>query len=185
MINENSSFLQLVKGRRSVRRFADKPVPREIIEQCIEAARLAPSAENVQPWRFLVLDDPEKKQAFCEQNFTGLYRVTRWAEKAPVIVVMMGKLDVLANRIGKQITGLNYYLIDLGIAGEHFVLQAQELGVGTCWIGWFSPRKVRKSLKLARGFKPVALFAMGYAADGAVRPLKRRSQEEICWYNEI
>ncbi len=179
------NFLQLVQSRRSVRRFLDKAVDRNLILQCVEAARFAPSAENVQPWRFLILDDSEIKQKFCEQNFTGLYRVTKWAEKAPVIVVLLAQRDILANRIGKQITGIQYYLIDMGIAGEHFCLQAAELGLGTCWIGWFSPAKACKSLQIPRKYKAVALLALGYPADNANRPLKRHGQDEIYWFNKL
>jgi nitroreductase len=179
------SFLQLVQTRRSVRRFLDRPVDRDLILQCVEAARLAPSAENVQPWRFLILDDPETRLKFCKENFTGLYRVTQWAEKAPVLVVMLAQRDILANRIGKQITGIQYYLLDMGIGGEHFCLQAAELGLGTCWIGWFSPRKTQRSLGLPRKYKAVALLALGYPAEGAVRPLKRRNQNEIYWFNKV
>lgn len=179
------SFLQLVQSRRSVRRFLDKPVDRTLILQCVEAARLAPSAENVQPWRFLILDDPQVRQKFCDENFTGLYRVSKWAAKAPVLVALLAEKDLLANRIGKQVTGIHYYLIDMGIGGEHFVLQAAELGLGTCWIGWFDPDKAKKSLNLPKKYQPVALLALGYPADGAVRPLKRKAQADICRFNSL
>jgi nitroreductase len=179
------SFIQLVQARRSVRKFLDKPVDRELILQCVEAARLAPSAENVQPWRFLILDDAQVKRKFCEENFVGLYRVSQWAERAPVLVVLLAERDILANRIGKQITGIHYYLIDMGISGEHFVLQAAELGLATCWIGWFSPDKARKSLNLPGKYQAVALLALGYPAEGGIRPLKRRDQAEICRFNAL
>ena len=179
------SFVQLVQSRRSVRRFLDKPVDRALILQCVEAARLAPSAENVQPWRFLILDDPQVRQKFCDENFTGLYRVSKWAEKAPVLVALLAEKDLLANRIGKQITGIHYYLIDMGIGGEHFVLQATELGLGTCWIGWFNPDKARRFLQLPGKYEIVSLLALGYPADRAVRPLKRKAQAEICRFNSL
>jgi nitroreductase len=138
------SFLELVQSRRSIRKYQDKPVEREKILQCIEAARLAPSAENVQPWRFIILDDPEIIRQMSDQAFSGIYSPIRFAAKAPVIVVILAKLDILANRIGKQIQGTQFYLLDIGIAGEHLVLQAQELGLGSCWIGWFNARKIKK-----------------------------------------
>jgi nitroreductase len=179
------SFLDLVKKRRSVRKFQDKKVDRELLTTCVEAARLAPSAENVEPWRFLIIDDPEAKENLCRHAFTGIFSATRWAAKAPVIIVLLSELEILANRIGRQITGLNYYLIDMGIAGEHFVLQAQELGLGTCWIGWFSGRGVRKALKLPRKYRPIGLLALGYPDVPAVKEKKRRSLNEICWFNEV
>ncbi len=177
--------MDLVKKRRSVRRWKDKKVDRDVLKQCVEAARLAPSAENVQPWRFLIIDDETVKNKLAKHAFTGVYMATRWAAKAPVIVVLLAELDILANRIGKQVTGINYYLLDLGIAGEHFVLQAGELGLGTCWIGWFSSRGVRKALNLPKKYRPVELFAVGYPDVDKFKHKRRRSLEEICRFNKV
>jgi nitroreductase len=178
-------FQQLVKGRRSIRRYLEKPVEREKILTCIEAARLAPSADNVQPWRFLIIDDPDLKDQFAKEVFSGIYFVTKFAAKAPVIIVILARLDIIANRIGKQIQNIHYYYIDSGIAGEHIVLQAEELGLGTCWIGWFNPRKARRFLKIPRKYKIVSLMAMGYYEKKPSREKKRRKLEEIAWFNKI
>jgi len=156
------TFSELIQSRRSIRKYQDKPVEREKILQCIDAARLAPSAENVQPWRFIILDDPGIIKQFSTHAFSGIYSPSRFATKAPVIIVILAKLDILANRIAKQIQDIHFYFIDIGIAGEHLVLQAQELGLGTCWIGWFNPRKVRKFLKIPRTHKIISLISMGY-----------------------
>jgi len=179
----NSTITQVIKARRSIRKYQDKPIEREKILQCIEAARLAPSAENVQPWRFIVIDDPELKDEFSQQAFSGIYRPMLFAAKAPVIIVILAKLDIFANRIGKQIQGIHYYFIDTGIAGEHFALQAQELGLGTCWIGWFHPRKVRKVLKIPRNYKIVSLMSVGYPGEIKLKEKKRLSIDEIAWFN--
>ena len=178
-----NSFSELVQTRRSIRKYQDKPVEQEKIIQCIKAARMAPSAENVQPWRFIILDDPDLIQNFSEEAFSCIYSPTRFAARAPVIVVILAKLDILANRIGKQIQGVHFYLIDLGIAGEHFVLQAHELGLGTCWIGWFHIKKVRKFLKIPRNYKIVSLISMGYPEQYNLRPKKRLQLEDISWFN--
>lgn len=177
------SFSELVQSRRSIRKYQNKPVEREKILQCIEAARLAPSAENVQPWRFIILDDPEVLKQFSTHAFSGIYSPTRFAAKAPVIIVILAKLDVLANRIGKQIQGIHFYLLDLGIAGEHFVLQARELGLGTCWIGWFNIKKVRKFLKIPRTYKIVSLISMGYPESFQLKSQKRHQLKDIAWFN--
>ena len=150
-----NSFSELVKSRRSIRKYTDKKVNREDIKKCIEAARLAPSAENVQPWRFIIIDEPELLAGLAKEAFSNIYFPMKFVGKAPVIVVMLAKLDVLANRIGKQIQDIHYYYIDIGIAGEHLVLQAQELGLSTCWIGWFHPKKVREYLKIPKSYKIV------------------------------
>ena len=100
-----------------------------------------------------------------------------------VIIVILAKLDLLANRIGKQIQGIHFYLLDIGIAGEHLVLQAQELGLGTCWIGWFNPKKVRKFFNIPRSFKIVSLISMGYPENLNLRVRKKYMFEDIAWFN--
>ncbi|MBD3289293.1 hypothetical protein GF337_10855 [candidate division KSB1 bacterium] len=178
-----STFSQLVHQRRSIRKYSEKPVEKEHITQCVEAARVAPSAENVEPWRFVVLTEPELKRKFCNAAFSGVYTFTKWAAKAPVIILILAKLDILANRIGKQIQGTNYYLIDIGIAGEHLVLQAQELGLGTCWIGWFNAKKARKFLNIPSSYKVVSLISMGYPDKTILKEKKRLALKEIMWFN--
>jgi nitroreductase len=177
-------FQELVRGRRSVRRYLDRPVEREKVLACLEAARMAPSAENVQPWRFLVIDDPDIKERFADSVFSGIYRASRFAAKAPVLVLIMARLDLLANRIGKQLQKVPFYLIDVGIAGGHFTLQAEELGLGTCWIGWFNGRRARKFFRISRRYKIVSLITLGYY-EKKPREKSRKSLNEIVWFNHL
>ena len=176
-------FTELVNSRRSIRKYQDKKVEREKILKCIEAARVAPSAENVQPWRFIIIDELDLKNRFAKQAFSGIYTPTRFAAKAPVIIVILARLDIFANRIGKQIQGIHYYFIDTGIAGEHFALQAHELGLGTCWIGWFSPKKTRKFLNIPRSYKIVSLMSLGYPAETKSEVTNRLPLGKIAWFN--
>jgi nitroreductase len=176
-------ILDLIVQRQSVRKFEERPVEREKILTCIEAARLAPSAENVQPWRFLVLDEAERIKSFAEQVFSGLYRYTRWAANAPVIIVIFAERDILANRLGKEIQGTHYYLIDVGIAGEHLVLQAEKLGLGSCWIGWFHAKNAQKFLGVPRGWRAVSLLAMGYPRYKKKEKRPKKKMEEILYFN--
>jgi nitroreductase len=176
---------KLIAQRRSIRRYLDKPVEREKILECLEAARLAPSADNVQPWRFLVIDDPELKELVSKEIFSGIYSVSKFAAKAPVLIVILARLDIIANRIGKQIQGVSFYLIDVGIAGEHIVLQAEELGLGTCWIGWFNPRKARKILDIPKKYRIVSLLSMGYYEKKPSREKKRKNLEDLVWFNRM
>ena len=178
-------FQRLVSQRKSIRRYLDQPVERKKILTCIESARKAPSADNTQPWRFLIIDDPQVKQAFSKEAFSGIYSISRFAAKAPVLILILARLDIIANRIGKQIQGIHYYLIDIGIAGEHLVLQAEELGLGTCWIGWFNIRRTRKFFNIPRKYKIVSLLSMGYYQSRPSRQRKRKRLEEIFWFNRI
>ncbi len=181
---DETPFLKLVRGRRSVRRYLDRPVEREKLAACLEAARLAPSAENVQPWRFLVIDDPETKERYARAAFSGIYRFSRFAAAAPVLILILARPDLVANRIGKQIQGVSYYLIDIGIAGGHLALQAEEFGLGTCWIGWFNGRRTRKFFRIPRRYKIVCLMALGYY-EKKPRERPRRPLSELAWFNRL
>jgi len=178
-------FLSLLRARRSIRRFKPDPVEREKILACLEAARLAPSAQNLQPWRFLVVEDPEVKAKIAASAFGGIYRTSKFAVGAPVLIVMIARLDLVANRIGRAVQGTAYYLIDMGIAGQHLALQAEALGLGTCWMGWFNARRLRKTLKLPRGRRVVALMLLGYPEKIPSRAQVRKPMEEIAWFNRV
>ena len=176
-------FQQLVQGRRSIRRFLPQPVDREKILACLDAARRAPSAENAQTWRFLVIDDPDLRARFAAEAFGGIYAMTKFAAAAPVLILVLARPDFVANRIGRQIQGIPFFMIDVGIAGEHFVLQAEEMGIGTCWIGWFNLRRARKLLRIPRSHKIVSLIAAGYYDAKPSREQIRKPLGDIAWFN--
>jgi len=156
------ALLDLIKHRKSVRDFLDRPVEREKITVCLEAGRLAPSASNSQPWRFIVVDDKQLKDKLCDAAFSGIYWINSFCKTAPVIVVVISEKSKFLARIGGMFRGTKYYLIDIGIAGEHFVLEAEDLGLGTCWIGWFNERAVKSILNIPQHKKIDILIALGY-----------------------
>ena len=171
-------FLDLVKKRISVRKYLDKVVEREKIEVCLEAARLAPSACNSQPWTFMVVDDPEIKSRLCNRIFSGPYRMNSFAEQAPVLVVVISEKSRFFAALGGLIRNTNFYLLDVGCAVEHFVLQAAELGLGTCWIGWFNEKEAKKVLSIPRNKKIDVVLSLGYPAIND-KPRIRKSISEI------
>jgi nitroreductase len=156
------ALLDLIKHRKSVRDFLDKPVEREKIMMCLEAARLAPSESNSQPWRFIVVDDKELKDKLCDAAFSGIYWINSFCKTAPVMIVVISEKSKFLARIGGMFRGTKYYLIDIGIACEHFVLEAEDLGLGTCWIGWFNERAVKSILNIPESKKIDILLALGY-----------------------
>ena len=156
------SLLDLMKHRKSVRDFLDRPVEREKIAMCLEAARVAPSACNSQPWRFVVVDEPSLKNQLCKVAFSGIYSINSFCKMAPVIVVVISEKSRFIARVGGMFRGTKYYLIDIGIACEHFVLQAEDLGLGTCWIGWFNEKRVKSVLNIPQHKKIDVLLALGY-----------------------
>ena len=181
----SSVLQQLIHARRSIRRFKPDPVEKEKLLSCLEAARLAPSSENSQPWRFIVVDRPEIKDTLAGGAFSGIYSTTKFAAQAPALVVVLARLDVIVHKIGRRLQGTEFFLIDIGIAGEHFVLRAEELGLSTCWIGWFNVRRTRKLLRIPRKYKIVCLIAVGYAASRPPSETKRKPLNEIAWFNKI
>ena len=176
----------VIKTRRSVRKFEDKPVEREKIDACLEAARLAPSACNSQPWEFIVIDDPQVKADFCKEAFSGVYKISLWAQKAPVLVAAVSDKGNFVSRVGNFIRRTEFYLVDHGIACEHLVLRAWDLGLGSCWIGWVNSDKAGKFFNLPRNKKIEHLIALGYPAPDALqgRPHARKPFDEIVSYNE-
>ena len=155
-------LLDLIRHRKSVRDFLDRPVEREKIMMCLEAARLAPSACNSQPWKFIVVDDRQLKNKLCKAAFSGIYSINAFCKMAPVIVVVISEKSKFIARIGGMFRGTKYYLIDIGIACEHFILQAEDLDLGTCWIGWFNEEAVKSILNIPRHKKIDILIALGY-----------------------
>ncbi|HOW85317.1 MAG TPA: nitroreductase family protein [Candidatus Aminicenantes bacterium] len=182
---EATPFQRILQGRRSIRRFLPAPVEPEKLRACLEAARLAPSAHNVQPWRFMVVDDPDLKSRLAAAAFGGFYKGSLFAAQAPVILVLLARPGRGVVRLGSRIQGVPFFLLDMGIAGEHLVLQAEELGLATCWMGWFNYRRVRKALDIPPGFKLVALMPLGYAEKRPRSQPPRRTLEGIAAFNKV
>lgn len=176
------TFLELCRRRRSVRAYAPGRVPREALERCLEAARLAPSACNSQPWRFIVVERDDLRARLAEAAFSGLYAMNRFAAQAPVLIVVVTERSTYAARLGGLLRGTRYALLDVGAAVEHLVLQATEEGLGTCWIGWFNERAVKQVLGLPRRAKVDILLAVGYPADEPGGEKVRKPLDDVRQY---
>jgi len=172
-------FLELVKRRQSVRKYLDKPVPRKVSDRCLEAARLAPSACNSQPWTFIIVDNKELKNKLANKAFSGIYSVNSFAKKAPVLVVVITERASYAVTLGGYFKGTQYNLIDIGIACEHFALQATEEDLCTCIIGWFNGKGVKKVLGVPKNKKIDIMISLGYPQDNKIRNKVRKSLDEI------
>lgn len=163
----------LMLARSSVRRYNERPVRDADILSTVEAARLAPSASNGQPWRFIVVTTPAAREELSRQCFSGIFSRTRFAARAPVIVALCAeRAGVLS--LAQSVKDKAMYQLDCGIAGEHLVLRAAELGLGTCWIEWFNRRKAHKMLGVPAHVRVVSLLAMGYPAAGQMSRKKVR-----------
>jgi len=165
--------LEAIKKRQSVRNYQDKEIPEEILQQILEAGRLAPSARNTQSWKFIVVKDKNLRNklvpACKNQEFVG---------EAPVVIAGCGTNPdyVMSN-------GEYAYPIDLAIALDHMSLEAASLGLGTCWIGAFYQDQVKDILSIPKDVRVVALMSVGYPK-GLGNKKGRKPLSEIVCYNK-
>ena len=170
-----------IARRVSCRAYQSKPVPETQVIQILEAARLAPSACNQQPWRFAVIRDLDLRRRIVEEGFQPGINMT-WALDAPVHVVIGMERSFVTHRLAASVSGVNYPWVDIGIAGEHLVLAATEQGLGTCWIGWIKPRMVARLVGWPRSVKPVVVITVGYPdhpETGALPASRRKPLAEL------
>jgi len=166
-------FHELITKRQSERQYDTRPVEPEKIMLCIEAARMAPSACNAQPWKFIVVEEPELK-AQLASAIAGM-GMNKFAFDAPAIVAIVLEKPNVMSKIGSVLKGKEYTLMDIGIAATHFCLQATELGLGTCIIGWFDEKKVRKLLQIPNKKRIPLLLTVGYSTD----ELRKKQRKEL------
>jgi nitroreductase len=179
------SFNKLILSRQSVRRYAEKPVEPEKLIQCLEAARLAPSASNSQPWKFIVVDQEPHRTEVAKATFSDIKLINKFTVQAPVLMVIVMEKAKLITRLAMLVKKKEWPLIDIGIAAEHFCLQAAELGLGTCMIGWFEEDKIKKLLHIPPEKSIGLLISVGYAVESyPLRTKIRKSMEEIVRYNK-
>ncbi len=177
-------FPQLINRRESVRKYLDRPVEQEKIEQIMAACQLAPSACNSQPWRFVVVTDPIVRAQVAEAAVGGAVTpINRFARQAPVVVALVAEPPNWLSKIGGSIKDKDYYLMDIGIVADHFCLQAAELGLGTCMIGWFNEGRVRELLHIPPKRRIPLLITLGYPAKTEPRKKIRKSMDALFGYN--
>ncbi|MCF7935614.1 MAG: nitroreductase family protein [Synergistales bacterium] len=169
-------FLALCRKRRSVRRYRGDPVPEDVLERCLEAARLAPSACNRQPWRFHVVRTPQTVSRLGGAIFGGPYRMNRFAQKAPVLIVAERIREAAAPAFAGLVARTQFSLMDVAIAAEQLILQAAEEGLGSCWLGWFSRRQTRKVLGLPVTASLEAVISLGYPVQEEKTPATARKE---------
>jgi len=194
--------MEAIRGRRSIRRYDDRPVTKEIIDELLEAARLAPSASNLQTWKFKVVTDAAMRRSLREAAYNQ-----RFVESAPVVIVACADFAAFGDRTARSVEllrsgavkpslsmlmrmlrsekaadpeerNLANALINVSIAVEHMVLAAVSLGLGTCWVRAFRPERVSELLSLPPECPPVFLLPLGYPREDP-EARSRKSLEEI------
>jgi nitroreductase len=168
------SVLRVIKARKSVRRYKPDPIPEDVLFRVLEAARHSPSGKNLQPWKFILVRDSSLKQKIAEASNGQSFMA-----EAPLIVVGCGFPDACYSRMGNY---MKSWPVDVAIALEHLILQAQEEGLGTCWIGAFEERDVKSILKIPEDVKVLALTPLGFP-DVVPVSRERKKLEEIISYD--
>ena len=156
------NFLELARKRYSVRAYKSDPVEQEKLDRILEAARLAPTAVNIQPFQLVVIHTADRKAELLQ-----IYS-KKWFVQAPIVICACG----IIGKSWVRRDGKNYNDVDVAIVMDHLILAATAEGLGTCWVGAFDPAAAKEVLRLPEGVEPIAFTPLGYAADSP--PVKKR-----------
>jgi nitroreductase len=168
--------LEALKARRSIRKYKSVPIPEDKLQRVLNAARLAPSAANMQPWKYVVVMDEDVKRQLAQACSN-----MPWITRAPVVIVALANMDVAMAMIGGY---MNSAPVDVAISLDHITLAAVSEGLGTCWIGAFREEKVVAALKIPSGFRVVSLMTLGYPEE-TPGPTGRKHISEIVTYDKF
>jgi len=172
------AVLDVIRERGSIRKYKDKPIPMSDLLKILEAARLAQSAANRQPWQFIVVTDKATKERLMEEAHRADRPPVGHVGSAGAVIVCLG-----SPKECRPVGPFEGFTIDLAIAIENMALASWDLGIGSCWIGAFDENKVKSIMGVPEDLRVVSLFTLGYP-DEAPRPKVRKSMEEIVHYEK-
>lgn len=177
---DRESIYALVAARQSDRAFdLGRRVPREVTDRIVDAARMAPSACNAQPWHFVIVDDPEQCKSLADALASA--GMNKFARTSPCFVVLVEERPNFTSALGGWIKNKHFPLIDCGIASAYLTLAATAEGVGSCVLGWFDERRVKQLLGIPRAKRVLLVVALGYSLQEH-RDKKRKPREETVSY---
>jgi nitroreductase len=182
-MSDGKDILNLIISRQSDRKYSAEPVEKEKLERIIEAGRMAPSACNAQPWKFIVVTDPDLVAKIAEAASAKLIGMNAFVAQAPVQIIIVREQPNFSSKVGATIKNKDYSLIDIGIATENICLQAQAEGLGTCIIGWFDEKELKKLLAIPRSRRVELIITLGYSLSEK-REKRRKPPEETVSYNK-
>lgn len=162
-------ILNLLKSRRSIRTYQDKPIPQDLLLQTLEAGRWAPTGANLQPWHFIVVTDAETRKRIGEVARFFFIKSSH-VENAPVVLVL--GFDTRKGKYGRY---------DATLAGGNMMTMATSLGLGTCWIGAFDEPKVKEILEIPENIEVIGLITLGYSEERAEAPPRVELEKIVHW----
>ena len=182
-MDEGSKMLELILNRQSDRKYSDKAIEKEKLDRIMEAGRMAPSACNAQPWKFIVVTDPELLKKCAEAASAKLLGMNSFVVQAPAQVIIVREKPNFSSKVGATIKNKDYSLIDIGIAAENICLQAKAEGIGSCIIGWFDEKMLRKILGIPVSKRVELIITLGYSLSDQ-REKRRKPSDETISYNK-
>lgn len=173
----------LYRERQSDRKFADRPVPQEVLERILHNALLAPSATNQQPWSIVAVSEDEAVKRVGQAVIKGLTNMNKFALEAPVHILIVAERGRWIARMGGRVMKVDYRPVDLGILVAHIVLAAQAEGIGSCILGWLNDSAVRKELGIPNNRQVVLDILLGYS-EQPTREKKRKHPDEVIHWDK-
>lgn len=168
-------FYDVVKNRKSVRKYKSDPIPDDVLTRILEAGRIAPSAKNIQPWKFIIVKDPELKRQIAQAS-----RGQLWIADADIILIGCILEKIAWSRMGGYMSSGP---VDITIALDHMILAAANEGLGTCWIGAFVEKDVKEILQVPEDVTVLALTPIGYPAEKP-KDRGRKELKEVVSYDK-
>ena len=164
---DTASFASVVKRRRMIRKYEERPVPEEEIRALLRYAVRAPSAGNLQPWEFILVRAPEVRAQLAKAAMNQNSVAT-----APIIIATCADIQRMGEKYGTR--GAFYSLVDTAFASLLILLGATERGLGACFVGAYNPEEVAKILHLPTHVRPVGLITLGYPAEKPRKPTNKK-----------
>lgn len=179
-----NDFLSLARQRQSDRAFdPDRPVEKDKLQRILQAACIAPSACNSQPWHFVVVDDSDLKSKVADATSNRVLGINHFTKQAPVHIIVVEEKPNLSAGFGSWVKDKNFAHLDVGIAAAHIVLAAEDEGLGSCILGWFDEAKMRELLSIPKGKRVLLDVVIGYSTQPD-RPKKRKEAEKVISFNQ-
>lgn len=169
------SFLELTTQRQSDRSFSSQPIEQEVLMRVLEAGRMAPSACNAQPWKLIVVTDPEKRMNIADACTSKVLGMNHFSKQAPVMIVLVEERANLSSRFGGMVKQIHYPHIDMGILAAHLCLAAADEGLGSCMLGWLNEKKIQNILQIPSDRKVLLVLLLGYSQ----QPTRKKNRKEL------
>ena len=177
MMIDGIRMLELIISRQSDRKYSNKPVEKEKLDRIIDAARMSASANNAQPWKFIIVTNSDLIFKIGDAASSRLLGMNSFVTQAPVQIIIVRERPDFSTNMAGRIKSKDYSLVDIGIAAENICLQAQTEGLGSCIIGWFDERMLKKILDIPRSKRVELIITLGYSL--AEKRVKKRKPAEV------